>query len=48
MTLDSVKKELDELITKMKNVTDVDILDQLNERKIELYNMQFMLSIGKV
>lgn len=48
MTLDSVKKELDELITKMKNVTDTDILDQLNERKIELYNMQFMLSIGKV
>lgn len=48
MTLDSVKKELDELITKMKNVTDADILDQLNERKIELYNMQFMLSIGKV
>lgn len=48
MTLDSVKKELDELITKMKNVTDSDILDQLNERKIELYNMQFMLSIGKV
>jgi ribosomal protein L29 len=48
MTLDSVKKELDELITKMKNVTDSDILDQLNERKIELYNIQFMLSIGKV
>jgi ribosomal protein L29 len=48
MTLDSVKKELDKLITEIENTTDADILDQLNERKIELYNIQFMLSIGKV
>jgi ribosomal protein L29 len=48
MTLNDVKKELDELIIKIENTTDSDILDELNEKKIELYNIQFMLSIGKV
>jgi hypothetical protein len=48
MTLNDVKKELDELINKIENTTDSDILDELNEKKIELYNIQFMLSIGKV
>lgn len=48
MTLNDVRKELDELIIKIENTTDSDILDELNEKKIELYNIQFMLSIGKV
>lgn len=48
MTLEEIKKELNELIIKMESVTDPELLAELDKRKVQLYNKQFALSIGKI